>query len=163
MAIELWFHDGDPVCIHTLASAAHQIVHDLNRQNKGTELLFDLTFFKTEKQKKEFVAQIRKPSNFFKHADRGARAKDTIVFDPDLNVHMIMFATFAIQYLGKKLTSEEMAFQLWHIIRKPELLTDAGEALFKKSYGVDQTEGVRRVPKRQFLETCRSVVREKAS
>ena len=30
-AIELWFADGDPVSIHTLACASHQIIHDIKK------------------------------------------------------------------------------------------------------------------------------------
>jgi argininosuccinate synthase len=47
-AIELWFNDGDPVSIHTLASSAHQIIHDLNRRNKGPDLFLDTIFIKEE-------------------------------------------------------------------------------------------------------------------
>jgi hypothetical protein len=28
-AIRLWFHSGDPVSVHTLAAASHQLLHDL--------------------------------------------------------------------------------------------------------------------------------------
>jgi len=28
-AIRLWFDDGDPVAIHTLAHASHEIIHSL--------------------------------------------------------------------------------------------------------------------------------------
>ncbi len=34
-AIALWFNDGDPLSIHTLASAAYQIIYDLNKHQKG--------------------------------------------------------------------------------------------------------------------------------
>ncbi len=161
MAIELWFHDGDPVCIHTLASAAHQIVHDLNRQRKGPELLYDLAVFKTKEQKKAFVAQIKRPGNFFKHADRG-NPNESVAFDPDLNATMIIFATFGLQYLGEKFTADEIAFHVWHVVRNPELLTDAGRLLFKDSYTVDQIEAVRRIPKREFLERFRRILGARA-
>lgn len=31
-AIKMWFADGDPVSIHTLAAAAHQIINDVNEK-----------------------------------------------------------------------------------------------------------------------------------
>lgn len=34
-AITLWFADKDQVSVHTLACAAYQIVHDINRNKKG--------------------------------------------------------------------------------------------------------------------------------
>ncbi len=69
-AIELWFAEGDPVSVHTLAAAAHQIIHDLNRRNKGPDLLRDTKFIKSE-YRNEFVSDIKSASNFMKHADRG--------------------------------------------------------------------------------------------
>ena len=38
-AIRLYFFQGDPISIHTLASAAAQILHDLSRHRGGGELL----------------------------------------------------------------------------------------------------------------------------
>ena len=35
VAISLWFQDGDEVAIHTLACAAHQIIHDINQHRGG--------------------------------------------------------------------------------------------------------------------------------
>ena len=69
-AIELWFADADPISIHTLAAASHQIIHDLNRKNKGPELLLDTMFIKDE-FRQEYKNFMKDASNFFKHADRG--------------------------------------------------------------------------------------------
>lgn len=72
-AIELYFLEKDPVSTHTLASAAHQILRDLNSAGGGPPMLFD----------KESLVKIAKPGMagelykllgraeaFFKHADR---------------------------------------------------------------------------------------------
>jgi hypothetical protein len=48
IAISLWFQDGDEVAIHTLACAAHQIIHDINRHRGGRDLLFDSLVFRDE-------------------------------------------------------------------------------------------------------------------
>ena len=40
-AIEVWFLDGDPVSIHSLAHAPHEIIHRLFRNQGGSALLFD--------------------------------------------------------------------------------------------------------------------------
>jgi hypothetical protein len=37
-AIELWFHDGDPISIHTLTSAAFEIIQDLNKKHGNLEV-----------------------------------------------------------------------------------------------------------------------------
>jgi hypothetical protein len=61
-AIGLWFSDADFVTIHTLAAAAYQIIHDLNRRNKGPRLLIDTKLVKDE-YKTEFVNEIKSNSN----------------------------------------------------------------------------------------------------
>src|SRR5438128_1514480 len=40
-AIILWFHDGDPVSIHTLAAAAYQIIYDINAHRGGAPMMRD--------------------------------------------------------------------------------------------------------------------------
>ena len=64
-ALELWFAEKDPVSVHSLVSAAHQIIHDLNRNAGGPELLFDSSVIKPE-SKKAVVAMLKKNMNFFK-------------------------------------------------------------------------------------------------
>jgi hypothetical protein len=40
-ALRLWFHDGDPVSIHALLAAAHEIIHRLYRNKGLRNLMFD--------------------------------------------------------------------------------------------------------------------------
>jgi hypothetical protein len=47
-AIRLWFDDGDPVSIHTLAAAAYEILHTLARRKGAEDLLFDAHLIKDE-------------------------------------------------------------------------------------------------------------------
>lgn len=47
-AITLWFNDGDPVSIRTLACSAYQIVHDVNQKAGWRDLLYDSLVIKDE-------------------------------------------------------------------------------------------------------------------
>jgi hypothetical protein len=48
-AIHLWFHDGDPVSIHTLAYAAYEIIHFVSKKhNRTKQLIFDTLSVKEE-------------------------------------------------------------------------------------------------------------------
>lgn len=151
-AIELWFADGDPVSIHTLAAAAYQIIHDLNRRNKGPDLLLDTKFIKDE-HRKRFVNTIKTAANFLKHADnrRSGTAKTTLL-DSSLNQHFIMYSIFGLRYLREELIAEEIAFERWHMLRNPEMLSDAGKALLKKSYTIEQWGVLLAIPKNRFLK-----------
>ena len=157
-AIELWFADEDPISIHTLAAASHQVIHDLNKKNNGPELLLDNKFIKDE-YRREFVADIKHASNFMKHADHdigGAAA--VLEFRPDSNDNFITFAIFGLRYLGEKLGAEEIAFERWHTFRNPNLMNEAGKALFEQNFTTTQIEMLRAIPKHKFLETFRLVV-----
>jgi len=159
-AIELWFADDDPISIHTLAAAAHQIIHDLNRRNKGPAMMLDSKFIKDE-YRKELASEIKHASNFMKHADRGkSGAAKTLEFNPESNEYFITFAIFGLEYLGENLGAEEIAFERWGIFQKPHLLTDAGKALFEQTFTVDQLDKIRGIPKHEFLETFRLLVRQ---
>lgn len=72
VAISLWFQNGDEVAIHTLACAAYQIIHDINRHRGGEELFFDSLVIR-EEYRDQAIKRFKKEMNFFKHADKGSR------------------------------------------------------------------------------------------
>jgi hypothetical protein len=160
VAIRLWSEDGDQVAIHSLAASAHQIVHDLNRRNKGPALLFDSDHVPKERRQ-EFVRSIKSASWFMKHADqRRAGATTEFDFDPDWNNHLIMFSIFGLRYLGEKLTIEEVAFERWHALHSPELMTDEGKEVFEKEFPIHLIGAMRALPKRKFFEGICDFLRE---
>src|SRR5207248_7558961 len=78
-AITLWFSESDPVSIHTLVSAAHRLVYDINSKSLGLPMLGDTTNIRPGREK-EYRGILAKASNFFKHADRDA--EKTLSFSP---------------------------------------------------------------------------------
>jgi hypothetical protein len=92
-AIRLYFHDEDPVSIHTLVGASYNIIRDINRKRGGPPMLIkdDLIelYVKTEYQQ-AMRKKLNEPENFFKHADRDHA--ETIEFNPDASEFMILDA-----------------------------------------------------------------------
>src|SRR6266704_1106553 len=78
-AIALYFNEGDPIAVHTLACAAHQIIHDINKHRNGPELLFNSLVFTDGGIAKKYLHQ---HYNFFKHADNDPNPEGTIEFNP---------------------------------------------------------------------------------
>jgi hypothetical protein len=63
-AIRLWFHDGDPVSIHTLAYAAYEIIHFVSKKrNRTKQLIFDTLSVKDEYRGK-WAKTIKEHANF---------------------------------------------------------------------------------------------------
>jgi hypothetical protein len=73
-AITLWFHEADPVSIHTLACASFQLVYDINSQVGGSPMFPDrmAATETTEARKKYLHKFLREAQNFFKHAEKDA-------------------------------------------------------------------------------------------
>ena len=123
VAISLWFQDGDEIAVHTLACAAHQIIHDINQKKGGRDLLFDSLIFKDE-YRQEAIKWLKKDMNFFKHAD--ADPDGVTEFVPKLTELFIMMSLGGLENFGLKLAPVEAAFSHWYLIRHPEFLTEKG-------------------------------------
>jgi hypothetical protein len=102
-AIILWFHDGDPVSIHTLAAAGYQIVYDLNMHRGGAPMMRDSPSIRPE-YLLEWRKIMSRYGNFFKHADKDP--KRTVFFPPrirkllywKLSISMPRWPTSAVPY-----------------------------------------------------------------
>jgi hypothetical protein len=159
-AIELWVDDRDPVSIHTLAYAAYQVIHDLNRHAKGAPLLLDSAYIRPE-MKQEFVNRVKSDAVFFKHADdrqKGKKNKNapkpslSIDFEPDVNEHFFAFAILGLGQLQQDFTAHEIAFRAWYAIQHPHLLTEEAMSLQKNTLSDEQVASIRGMKKKQFFE-----------
>jgi hypothetical protein len=85
-AIKLWFHDDDPVSIHTLVSAAQEILHPLAKAAGTFEGVLD-TIYAADGYEKTWLASVRVYHNFFKHGAKDPTA--TTKFNPEVNSFLI--------------------------------------------------------------------------
>lgn len=145
-AILLWFLDEDPVSIHTLTAAAHEIIHRLFRQKGLSDLFFDSRQFKKEKQG-EINKQTKKIAAFFKHAD--SMPEPDIDFAPDLNIALIMIILDGLARMDEPLSKIEDGFRLWYWLHYPGMLH---EDIVAKLLPVDEIAWMRSLKKREFIE-----------
>jgi hypothetical protein len=144
-AIRLWFTDGDPVAIHTLASTAHEIVHTLFRRCGLKGLLFDSRMVKDEYRSK-WAAHITKPYTFFKHARHDPDG--VIDFNPDVNEGLMMACVHGLSRMEEDVDLEEWAFGQWMKIQHPEYFYgDDGKPL-----SPDEFKEHRDIPRRVFFD-----------
>lgn len=121
-ALELWLRDGDDVSIHTLAAAAYQIVHDINTANGSPrDLIYD-TFWIKDEYRREFVNAVKKPANFFKHADNDPDPNGSIQFAPEMSMAFLMCVFEELRQHGEKLTRVQTAFLFWLALHNPRVL-----------------------------------------
>ena len=157
-AIDLWASEGDPVSIHALAYAAHQIIHDLNRKAKGPHLFLDMPGIKKEKRD-EFVFMVKRDANFFKHADKRGKREDPphIEFTPELNELFMLIAVMGLTYLKHQLTEYENGFVLWYRVHHPDMLDEAPGHDVQGTVDVNTWRAYKQLPKREFLEVFKSI------
>jgi hypothetical protein len=116
-AIRLWFEGGDPVSIHSLASAAHEIVHALYRQKGLKGLIFDTPHIEAEHRQK-WSSFLKKPFNFFKHGHNEPSDAE-IEFDPIWSEALMMACCKGLTNLGVPIEGEELALTYWIFFSNP--------------------------------------------
>ena len=150
-AIELWFTDKDDVSIHTLAAAAHQIIHDINKKKGGQELLFDSIVIKDE-YRSEFVAFVKKNLSFFKHADKDA--KGITEFVPMGSILFMFFSAVGLQQLDESLNDVEAIFVLWLAVHHPNWIREAYRKKIEQTAPVQHLKEIRGLSKQEFFTGC---------
>ena len=147
----MWFSDGDPVAIHTLAFAAYEILHAVSkaRDPNRDPLLFDSGYIKDEKRS-EFNKLLKTWAYFFKHGDREPHG--IIEFNPKLSELFILYGIVGIQHCGEILGYEESAFLLWIQIHSPEALKNRDGTRLIDSIPPDKVPQARAIPKHEFLQ-----------
>ena len=120
-AILLFFEQRDMVAIHTLTTAALQVLHDIGSTEGVVSLLKGITYVRSEKQK-EWRAIMSKAQNFFKHADNDANA--TLEFYPEATTFYLQDAVAVHKALTEKPFPLGVVFQFWFTKAYPHLLLD---------------------------------------
>ncbi len=147
-AIELWFADQDAVSIHTLAAAAYQIIHDINKKKGNQVLLFDSIVIKDE-YRSEFVALVKKNMNFFKHADKDAEG--ITEFIPMGSTLFMLFSTIGLQQLGESLNDVEDNFLLWLALHYPNWIREDYRKTLEQIVPVQDLKEIRGLGKQEFF------------
>ena len=115
-AIHLWFTGGDPVAIHTLISATHEIIHTLFRRAGLHGLMFDTDYIKDE-YRSDWAKLIKHHSWFFKHAREDPDGE--IEFDPRVNEGLLTASLSGLMRLGAPPGMEEACLHLWLRVHHP--------------------------------------------
>jgi hypothetical protein len=118
-AIVLFFKGGDPVSIHTLATAAAEVIRDLNTACGGKPMAFDLpSNLVKPAYRSSLLRKLREAQNFFKHADQDPEA--ILEFNTELSVFILFDAIEKYCELSGETPPIIKVFSLWFRSRWPE-------------------------------------------
>jgi hypothetical protein len=158
VALGLWFEDGDPIAIHTLASAAYEIIHVLSKEkNRPRGLLFDSDVIEDD-FRGEWNSLIKNPANFFKNAKK--EKAQTLEFNPGLSELFRMFAVLGLHYCGEETSDIEGAFLVRLGYERPKFFTEAGRKLYIDRFPIEEIENLRNTPRSAFLTGWRMGVEQ---
>ena len=132
--IRLFFARGDEVAIHTLVAAAYQIASDLCAHAGIKRVLEDSEILKEMGAKKEVLAALREPQNFFKHADKDP--KGTVRFSPFLSVGLLVYFTYYYTQLTQRRFVEGDVFLIWFYLKHPERAPSEYQATVRQAASI---------------------------
>ena len=111
-AIRLYFHEADPVSIHTLTAAGYELLRHLKKKAGGELMLKDWLLEGVKPEfRREVADSLNEAQNFFKHSDRDSSA--TLDFNPEQTEWLLLDACDAYRKLASELVPALRVYQLW--------------------------------------------------
>ncbi|MCX5701704.1 MAG: hypothetical protein NTW64_01835 [Candidatus Omnitrophica bacterium] len=120
-AVMLYFNEKDPVAIHTLVAAAHEIIRHLNKKAGGIPLVLEGKMVK-EEYRKDFLREINKAKNFFKHAETDP--SDVLDFNPDGNDYYLLDACESYELLTSEKNLYFIIYRGWFHYKHPQYFSN---------------------------------------
>ena len=118
-AITLYFHNADPVSVHTLTGAAYDVLHDLCKVRNIKPFVKNTDLVREEK-KKEYVDMINAAQNFFKHADKDPEG--IYEFRPQTTDFFIWDACQMYQKITTEIPKLLFIYSVWFYSQHPDLI-----------------------------------------
>jgi hypothetical protein len=125
-AARLYFNNGDIVSVHTLTSAAYEIVETIaSKRGLSTLTQRSLLDFLSEDLVKEVRQAMRHPQNFFKHADRDSG--EQLEFDPRFTEYRLLDAMVTYIQITGEAPVIFNAFSGWFIFQYPKAIVQPAD------------------------------------
>ena len=144
-AIEMFFFGYDPVAIHTIAAASHDIVRGLARRRGVTDLSLSANLIKREFHK-QWSDLTRSDPSLFKHADNDQG--DDIEVDPELTEALLMFSLRGLRRMGHTLNGLQAAYWTWFCLHHP---TATPIDMYSLKLPAETVAALRAMPKSDFV------------
>lgn len=154
-AIRLYFDDDDPISIHTLATAAGEIIDRLCESRGLPSMRDDLLKNIVADRRKEVVTALNNARNFFKHASGRSGPEEVLRdFSDERNLFAILMAADGLRLLGEKIP-ESRIFSNWLSVVEPSLfLNPPPRDTIEKIFG-----DIHNRPRREQKEAGRDTLR----
>lgn len=132
-AIWMFFSRRNPVAIHSIVGAAHQVLHDLT--NRNCSMIKNERSASTSRKGKEWYRRLNKEYNFFKHAETDK--EETINFDPLLHTYYLVDCVYMYRALTGTSPYNHSIFDSWFALAKPSAIGDPSVRLLAEKAAKD--------------------------
>jgi len=120
IAINLFFKQSDPVSIHTLTAAAHQLLMDIGHLENIKSFVKESIVIRKEALK-EYMMMINEAENFFKHAEKDPAA--LLKFNPEQTEFLLLDAVEMYMQLTGEMPEDMSIFRGWFLIKYPNVVS----------------------------------------
>ena len=124
-AIVLYFSNADPVSIHTLSVASHEIIRVLSESKGIKSAIKNKAFIKKEKWK-DYIDLINYSQNFFKHTDKNGKTSGKSICE--FKIEGTEFIIFDACEMYRLFTKEDpkliCIFTKWLYFNEPNIIKD---------------------------------------
>jgi hypothetical protein len=165
-AIYLYFDDGDPAAIHTLACASREI-YEKHCKAKGLDRMFEyVASANSNRTAKQLWDILNGPRNFLKHPAADYDLSASLELDDDMNATVLFYASHDCAVLCREATPAEVqGFNVWYLAtRFPEnqgrddpdsVLAEEIQARLKETY-----PGLRTAPLEEQKRTGKLILEQ---
>lgn len=127
-AIRLLFSERDPVAIHTLVAAAHQVLFDIGKCQDVASIVKPIGK-SSPSEEADHNKLINSAINFMKHADKDPNARINISPLSILAQDLLMDAVRMLQCIDGDLPIEAKTFWTWFVSYRRDEFEGAGPAI----------------------------------
>jgi hypothetical protein len=156
-ALRLYFDDRDPVSVHTLTTAAGEIIDKICSGKGLISMRNGLLDNVGPARRREVGDAMNRARNFFKHAPSADPNEILRDFSDDVNLFAIVFAANGLRVLGAEI-SETKIFGAWLSVVEPKLMLEPPSEVFVALIFGDIGEQSRRDQKRFGRDALRFAV-----
>lgn len=159
MAVRLFMSNSEPVSIHTLVGAAHQVLEDICIQKGHTNIRQDVLNNVKEEYKEMFKKSLNKPRNFFKHADKDPEG--IIEFTDKATMLEMWDACRMYRTLTGEMPPLLLIYTAWFHVNNPRILilTEEQKVLFESMIKDAKNPEDRQEFLRNFMPAAEAVYR----
>ena len=144
-AVMLWFADGDPVSIHTLAAAANDCFHALCEERRKPSTM--IRGWMQDGTRRKVKWKLVRHQNFFKHGWRDIKRE--VTYPIGYGEYLMLDSILCYEILFDEVTPLMRAFAARFLLARPWLFSEEATAFLLEGYRINEVAKLKRA---EFLK-----------